>query len=88
MNEGGARIETESGIAGDSVLQGAAKIESIAPRALVVGRTSRNKRFVVVNEAVAEIGKQAPVAESAPKFEAGEPFLCSSVMAVRTRTWE
>jgi hypothetical protein len=87
VNESGAGVESESGIARSVEFDGAAKVESIAPSA-VVGGTAWNKRLVVVNEAVAEIEKQAPSAESRSKLETDEAFLRRTVLAVGAGTRE
>jgi hypothetical protein len=60
VNESGTRIEAENGIAGSVEFDGAAEVESVAPSAFVGSGTSWNKGLVVVNEAVAEIEKEAP----------------------------
>ena len=60
VNESGAGVQTQRGIAGSVEFHGAAKIESIAPGAFVGRGIVGNKRLVVVNEAVTQIEEQSP----------------------------
>jgi hypothetical protein len=85
VNESGAGTETQGGVARSVVFGGATKVESVVPRVFVGRGTVGNKCFVVVNEAIAEIEKEAPSIQSRAKLEANEAFLRCTVLPVGTR---
>ncbi len=88
VDDRGAGIKANDGIAGSRVLNGATKVESIAPHRFVAGGATRNESLVVVNEAVPKIGIDSPITDRATELESGETFLTSAMFAKGTGAGE
>ena len=76
-----ASIEADNGIAGCGIFDGASEVESVAPNGFVDGVAARKQSFVVMQEAVAHIGVDSPIAERAAELETDKGFLNRTVVA-------